>query len=618
MEEVMNLKEKKARKSRKGLGIFAAMLAVSVFSATALHSFAANEQPKISVYKADSSSTHSVLLRDGDLYCWGSNQNGQFPQSDLSGADKPVKVLSGVKDVAVETNRTLVLLQSGEVRAYGLNPLTGKAEAKDGTLMLTDAAQVDACGDTSAALTENGAVYLWGNGQSGQLGNGKTEDSSRPVKAMDGDVKKISLGRDFTTVLKNDGSLWGWGSNEYLQLSNESGGGVSVLTSPTAVTENVKDVSAGYLHLLVLKNDGSLEVCGSNSSSQLGISGVFNATLTPVLSDVASISASRTYSTAITSDGSLYTWGTGYNGQLASGSKYTQFTTPHKTGFTCSTVFAGTDAAFARTEDGSLWGWGANTNSLLGTGEATDHALPVRILDKDLAFVYDPSAVPPEDGEEDPSNPEGGGETPSEKPLPEKTEQAFMSGYENGTFMPEKTVTRAEFVKMLVTGLGGYDVNKDYGAPSFSDVAADKWYASYIAFAEQQGLASGYEDGTFHPEAPITRAEAAKLTALSIPDLPIDTEATESVFTDVSGWAVPYVNILAEIQVLGGYEDNTFQPQRNITRGEAAKVVSASCGFAPDQAYIQKVKDSYANPFKDVNTDKWYYVYLLYAAGYNI
>lgn len=611
------MKVKAKEKSRKGLHILAAALAITVFTAAAVHGFAENQQSKISVYKADSSSTHSVLLRDGDLYCWGSNQNGQFPQSDLSGAEKPTKVLSGVRDVAVETNRTLVLLQNGDVRAYGLNPLTGKPESGDGTLMITNAVSVDACGDTSAALMENGAVYLWGNGQSGQLGNGKTEDSSRPVQAMDSGVKKVSLGRDFSTVLKEDGSLWGWGSNEYLQLSYEGGGGVSVLTSPTAIAEDVKDVSAGYLHLMVLKNDGSLEVCGSNTSSQLGISGVFNATLTPVLSDVASISASRTYSTAITSDGTLYTWGTGYNGQLGSGSTYTQFTTPHKTTFTCSAVFAGTDAAFAKTEDGSLWGWGANSNSLLGTGETTDHAVPVRILDKDLTFVYDPSAVPPEGGEEDPSNP-GGGETPSEKPLPEKTEHAFMSGYENGTFLPEKTVTRAEFVKMLVTGLGGYDESKDYGAPSFSDVAADKWYASYIAFAEQQGLASGYEDGTFHPEAPITRAEAAKLTALSIPDLSIDTETAESVFTDVSGWAVPYVNILAEIQVLGGYEDNTFQPQRNITRGEAAKVVGASCGFAPDQAYIQKVKDTYANPFKDVNTDKWYYVYLLFAAGYNI
>ncbi len=191
----------------------------------------------------------------------------------------------------------------------------------------------------------------------------------------------------------------------------------------------------------------------------------------------------------------------------------------------------------------------------------------------------------------------------------------FMTGYSGGIMAPERTITRAEFLKMLMVALLDYSDTLNYGAPSFSDIAIRKWYTGYIAYAEQLGIVEGYEDGTFHPDEPITRSEAAKLLALSLPELTIKA-GEESRFSDVSGWAVPYVNALAEKGIVSGYQNNLFRPNRNITRGEAAKLVCVSQGFSPSKEELALLTSSLWNPFSDVSEGKWYYGYLLYAAGY--
>lgn len=88
----------------------------------------------------------------------------------------------------------------------------------------------------------------------------------------------------------------------------------------------------------------------------------------------------------------------------------------------------------------------------------------------------------------------------------------FVEGYDDMTIRPENHITRAEFVTMVVRAIGGYDSSKNYGE-SFVDVSAKSWYANTIAYAKQMNLIDGYEDGTFKPNNSITRAEAAKILA---------------------------------------------------------------------------------------------------------
>ena len=82
----------------------------------------------------------------------------------------------------------------------------------------------------------------------------------------------------------------------------------------------------------------------------------------------------------------------------------------------------------------------------------------------------------------------------------------IASGYPDGTFRPEQPVSRAELVKLISSY---FEVTG--GTAAFPDVAADYWAADVISFAAQQGWVSGYPDGTFRPDAPVGRAEAVKI-----------------------------------------------------------------------------------------------------------
>ncbi len=189
---------------------------------------------------------------------------------------------------------------------------------------------------------------------------------------------------------------------------------------------------------------------------------------------------------------------------------------------------------------------------------------------------------------------------------------SFLDGYDGKLIKPENKVTRAEFVKMLVSALGGYNPNKNYGR-SFTDVSAGDWYANYIAFAKQKGIADGYPDGTFRPNDTITRAEACKLLDEAI-QLPVgDTPP----FSDVSGeaWYTKHVGALYDMNVVDGYEDGTFRPGKKITRAEAVKILIMITENAPSEFQIRNIQENAYCPFIDVKRGHWAYAYILRAAG---
>lgn len=99
------------------------------------------------------------------------------------------------------------------------------------------------------------------------------------------------------------------------------------------------------------------------------------------------------------------------------------------------------------------------------------------------------------------------------------------------------------------------------------------WYAEYITFAAKNGWINGYNDGTFRPNAPITRAEVAKILARSI-KLKIPPR-TESTFEDVPDESVfvPYIETLKSKNIITGKTPSTFEPNTNIVRTEAARII---------------------------------------------
>jgi len=143
-----------------------------------------------------------------------------------------------------------------------------------------------------------------------------------------------------------------------------------------------------------------------------------------------------------------------------------------------------------------------------------------------------------------------------------------IAGHSDGTFRPDKGVTRAEFAKMLVLARGWS--LKEFQRDSFIDVTADHWAYRYIQTAEVNNAMVGYKDGTFRPDKNITRAEIARVVAGSLYLSP-----GGNLLKDIdSCWAKDYINACVQAGIVNGYPDNTFRPDNTATRAEAAKMIS--------------------------------------------
>jgi LysM repeat protein len=143
---------------------------------------------------------------------------------------------------------------------------------------------------------------------------------------------------------------------------------------------------------------------------------------------------------------------------------------------------------------------------------------------------------------------------------------------ENESFLPNKEITRAEFVSMIVQALE-VDVDLDVEQP-FEDVALDQWYAKDVFTAKQVGIVEGGIDGLFHPKDPVTRAEIATLIRRSFTELEMVRPAIT--FTDVSEshWGFESIYFASQAGIIVGHKDYTFRPQENATRAEAAVMIS--------------------------------------------
>ncbi len=149
----------------------------------------------------------------------------------------------------------------------------------------------------------------------------------------------------------------------------------------------------------------------------------------------------------------------------------------------------------------------------------------------------------------------------------------IISGYEDGTFRPEKTISRAEFAAIIAKARG---LTLDsQAALTFSDAAAvPEWARPAIAAAVKAGVISGYEDNTFRPERQITRTELATMIVRAMKISPAASpELTFSDAGDIPVWARGYVATAVEQGIIAGRSGNNFGAQDNATRAEAATMV---------------------------------------------
>lgn len=189
---------------------------------------------------------------------------------------------------------------------------------------------------------------------------------------------------------------------------------------------------------------------------------------------------------------------------------------------------------------------------------------------------------------------------------------AFLVGYSDGSFGPGRNMTRAEVATMFSRLLTErIDTDRTY-PNTFSDVPASHWAANYIGYAQQFGIVMGFEDGSFRPNAPVTRAQFAAI-ASRFEKL---TEGSKS-FSDVpnSHWAAKYINFAATRGWVTGYADGTFKPENHITRAEVAAVTCRLLERSADESYIRANLSALPRTFMDLTEGHWAYWYALEAAN---
>ena len=150
-------------------------------------------------------------------------------------------------------------------------------------------------------------------------------------------------------------------------------------------------------------------------------------------------------------------------------------------------------------------------------------------------------------------------------------ENGYISGMGDGTFNPTGATTRAQFASMIANAMG-YEANPD-AKSAFPDVADDFWGKAAINFCVENGILSGYDDGTFQPNKAITRQEAASILRNAF-EL---TETTDELFPDdsaIAGWAKESVYLVKASGLMkGDAGTGNFRPTSTITRAEAASIL---------------------------------------------
>lgn len=153
------------------------------------------------------------------------------------------------------------------------------------------------------------------------------------------------------------------------------------------------------------------------------------------------------------------------------------------------------------------------------------------------------------------------------------SQKGVINGFEDGSFAPDKEVTREQFVKMLAEAFGITSATEEN---SFADVEAGRWSESYIAVAASNGIVSGIGDGKFAPESVVTRQDAAVMLKRICDKYGIILDGSAKAFADaseISDYATESVALLSGAGVIAGFEDGSFRPTNALTRAQAAKII---------------------------------------------
>ena len=181
---------------------------------------------------------------------------------------------------------------------------------------------------------------------------------------------------------------------------------------------------------------------------------------------------------------------------------------------------------------------------------------------------------------------------------------AYIVGYEDGSVRPTANITRAEVATIFFRLLTDEARAEFWSSENdFTDVASDAWYNNAVSTLSGMGILGGYEDGSFRPNASITRAEFVAIATRFFEY----SARYEGGFTDVSygDWYADCVQASADMGLVNGYEDGSFRPNASITRAEACAIVNRVLHRIPHEDHL--LSESVMNVWPDNPKSAWYY-----------
>jgi alpha-tubulin suppressor-like RCC1 family protein len=305
-----------------------------------------------------------ALRRDGTVLAWGANDRAQLGVGDHHDRDGPT-------------------------------PVTAPGGAPG---QLDGVVELAADSDVTIARRHDGTAVVWGRGDAGQRGTGRTDEPAHPTVVLnpsgDGpltDLRRVDADGRTLVALARDGTVFTWGDNGHGQLGDATmtdrllPGHVAGLRGEDALDKAV-DVAAGGQHVLALLADGRIAAWGANDRGQLG-DGTVEPRATPdlvldpegdkPLTGVMAIAASELNSYALLANGSVLAWGNAGGSQIGNGQRAAMqsLPTPAETS-DVACIGAGEAFAVALHNDGTVSTWGSGGRGQLASGTATGRASP--------------------------------------------------------------------------------------------------------------------------------------------------------------------------------------------------------------------------------------------------
>lgn len=324
---------------------------------------------------------HCAVLKNGDIYCWGRNLDGELGDGTMVSKSVPTKV-KGLPGPAAQVDggsgvgtlsKTCAALVTGDVWCWGEgNSMPAKVNT------LSNIKEVSVGLGHMCALSKSGALHCWGRNDSGQVGNGTDLYVANPYQVLNG-VSRVSAGVSHTCGSTTNDALYCWGRNFTGQLGI---GSMSNKLLPTVVNgiAGVTAVASGNSHTCAIAL-GNVYCWGGNTDGQLGTGGSTpsSAPGSVTLQNAIEIAAGYDFSGAIVADKPSL-WGYNGSGQVGNGMTSSAYSPKEISSLSIQALSLANSSSCALLSTAQISCWGANAHGQLGNNSNVDKLTPIDVV----------------------------------------------------------------------------------------------------------------------------------------------------------------------------------------------------------------------------------------------